>query len=86
MKRLITSFVGYITLVSCGSIAGQDREILYETGLDEPGYLQCMKEILVLDRQCRTQREDRNFEDCMSVHHDFCIDQNQDVKKAGARL
>lgn len=73
--------VSSLLLVNCGS--DERLDVVYEKGLDDTGYLNCMVDLLVLDSQCRLQQSDRLFESCMSVHHTFCLESHEEIKRAG---
>lgn len=70
--------------IGCGS---DERfpDAVYEKGLDDTGYLQCMTDLLILDSQCRLQQSDRLFESCMLVHHKFCLENHEEIKRAGVQ-
>lgn len=82
LNRVTVTLVTSLTLLaSCGS--DERLDVVYEKGLDDTGYLNCMVELLVLDSQCRLQQSDRLFEACMSVHHKFCLESHEEIKRAG---
>lgn len=83
MRTLITvMIVAALGMSGCGS---DERfpDAVYEKGLDDTGYLQCMTDLLILDSQCRLQQSDRLFESCMLVHHKFCLESHEEIKRAG---
>lgn len=84
----ITIIAAVLAATSMTSACGSDvraPEVIYEKGLDDTGYLDCMVELLIIDSQCRLQRSDRLFESCMAVHHKFCLESNEELKRGGVR-
>lgn len=82
MKISIQLMLVGLLLVGCGGDV-RTPDVVYEKGLDDTGYLNCMVDLLVLDSQCRLQQSDRLFESCMSVHHTFCLESHEEIKRAG---
>jgi hypothetical protein len=77
-----------MTSANAVSGCGSDQrfpEAVYEKGLDDTGYLECMTDLLILDSQCRLQQSDRLFESCMLVHHKFCLESHEEIKRAGVQ-
>jgi hypothetical protein len=79
--RGLTLAIGLSLLAACGS--AETPEVVYEKGLDDQGYLDCMVDLLLLNDQCRLQRDQDIFESCMLQHHAFCRDSHEELKRGG---
>jgi hypothetical protein len=80
MKKLVM----LLLLVGCGQ-AVDTPEVVYEKGLNETEYLDCMVQLLTLNTQCRLQTSDRVFEACLLEHHHYCVGSSQELKKGGVK-
>lgn len=81
--RGLTLAIGLSLLAACGS--AETPEVVYEKGLDEREYLDCMVQLLTINDQCRLQEDSRVFEACMLKHHDYCAESSEEFKKGGVR-
>lgn len=79
---LLTAIV--LTVVGCGA-APDTPEVVYEKGLDDTGYLNCMVYLLTINDSCRLQRDEDIFEACMLTHHRFCLENNEELKRGGVK-
>lgn len=78
MRRLII----LLALAGCGT---GTPEVIYENDLNTEKYVNCMTQLLTIDKQCRLQTDKDVFEACMLVHSDYCVEQHTEFERGGVR-
>lgn len=81
-KVLLIALIG--SVVGCGQ-GPEVPELVYEQRLNTVKYVNCMEQLMILDKQCRFQSDEKVFEACMSVHSDYCVEQHTELSEGGVK-